>query len=254
MKKIKTLLICCILCFCSQASADPSIAGSAANGDATLLAAYEIPTDHRREFEANARAAAARATDASDDMWLMYEELAIEGDAVSIAYFTVHFPDNLNELTEPTSATYGLTATAGLYRVRAELTRQVPAWCSTTEVDATMLEYAFVDYLWLKPNALEAVGQILAERGKILRSVYGTGSDGNSATEGFVSMVAPFQVMLVLFSSKSSLTLATKQLRRDLKSHGLVNDWDSLEADLTSFVTKHSSRSGRFRPRLSANY
>ena len=205
------------------------MAGSVANGDVTLLASYKLPAELRSEFETNARAEAAHTIDERGNMWLVYEELPDESTATSISYFTIHFPHNLDELTEPASTIYGLVSAAGKYRVQAELTRQVADWCSTTSLDASKLQYAYVDYMWLKPNALDAVGRIFAQRGEILRSVYGTGSDGNSAAEGFVSMVAPFQVMLVLFSSDSNLTQAIKRLRRDLDKRGLVNDWDHLE-------------------------
>src|SRR5690606_38835247 len=118
----------------------------------------------------------------------------------------------------------------------------VPDWCSTTRLDARKLEYAYVEYLWLLPSSLDSAGKILARRGEILRSIYGTTSDGNVAAEGFVAMVAPFQVMYVLFSAEENLERATALLRKDLDAHGSLVEWDLLESDLDSLIVKRKWR------------
>ncbi|MDJ0938307.1 MAG: hypothetical protein QNJ00_00955 [Woeseiaceae bacterium] len=252
MKRVVVTLGLFLACLTGEVSANPVIAGSAANGDATLLASYEFPASLKDEFESASRSAAAYAVENGHGMWLMYEQASNIDSSNTIAYFTVHFPDNLDELTEPASTTSGLIAEFGKYRVRAELTRQVPDWCSTVSIDAEKLEYGYVEYLWLEPNSLDDVGLLLAERGEILRSVYGSESDGNLATEGFVSMVAPFQVMLVLFSSESSRAAAAKQLEKDLEAGGHSDDWDRMRNKLDAYVSKRETLSGRFRRELSA--
>lgn len=251
---------CCISCvFCvallpSMALCDPVIAGSSADGDATLLALYEFPADLRSSFESLSKAAAATTIEKEDGMWLMYERPSNREAQSTVSYFTVHFPDTIDELTEPQPTTYGVISQFGAHRVHSELTRQVPDWCSTVSIDPNKLEYAYVEYLWLKPDALEVVGQFLAAQGEILRSMYGTESDGNLATEGFVSMVAPFQVMLVLFSSESSPDGASGRLNADLQTHGFGDEWNRLQDEIDARVSKREYLSGRYRADLSADW
>ena len=225
---------------------------SIADGDVTFLSSYEVPLAEKEVFESQAMAAAKIVASQSKGMWLMYEELGETSTTHSARYFTVHFPDDLEQLTEPASDVYELVAKLGIYRVHAELTRQVPDWCSTTALDADRLPYAFVEYLWLKPKSLAEVDKILARRGEIMRRVYGTSSDGESAAEGFVAMVSPFQAMHVLFSVAESRVAALELLKTDLQRHELLEEWASLEGDLSRFVVERESRSGKFRRELSA--
>ena len=252
MRYTVATLTCFLACLSGELFAGPVIANATADGDATLLTSYEFPAGLKMDFEAMAESAATHTVDSGSGMWLMYEQPPNPDSANTVAYFTVHFPDNLDELTDPGSTTSRLVAEMGEYRVRAELTRQVPDWCSTVSIDAEKLEFGYVDYLWLEPNSLEAVGLLLAKRGEILRSLYGSESDGNLATEGFVSMVAPFQVMLVLFSSESSRQAALEQLAQDLEAKGLSDDWYRLQDELRQHISKRETLSGRFRRELSA--
>jgi hypothetical protein len=219
------------------------------DGDVTLLTSYELARDLSQEFEAAAKAAVKRSSELQRNIWLLYEEF--NRDTNKRRYFTVHFPHSIEELTEPNSATSELISAVGQYRDHVELTRQVPAWCSTTSLDANLLTFAYAEYLWLTPDSLESAGRLLAKRGEILRAVYGTTSEGNSAAEGFISMVAPAQLMLVLFSSESTRRGAVQLLELDLVNNGLLGEWRELNSKLESLVTKRSYRAGRYRPDLS---
>lgn len=242
------------MCLCLGAVAGPKVGVSDADGDLTLLTSYQVPAEKRSAFETEVRASAVRSIEQRGNIWLMYEEPAKDAHLMSSRYFTVHFPVSIDELTEPSSAIFEIVSTLGSFRVHAELTRQVPSWCSTVNLDASKLQYAYVEYLWLKPNALTNVGRLMDKRGEILRSVYGTTSDGNSAVEGFVAMVAPFQVMHVLFSSASSREQATRIFRHDIEAHGLLDDWDMFDNALENLLSKRQIRSGKFRPKLSVDY
>ena len=228
---------------------EPSIGDSLATGDLTLLTSYRLPADRRTAFESTAATVARNNVESNGKMWLLYEELTDAG--ADPRYFTVHFPHNLSELTEPNSTTYELVAAVGRYRDHADLTRQVPDWCSTVSMDPELLEYAFVEYLWLKPNSLDEAGRLLAQRGRLLRDVYGTTSDGNAAAEGFVSMVSAAHITLVLFSSEAERDAALGLLEADLEERGLLVEWRSVHTRLDALVARRSGRAGRFRPGLS---
>lgn len=250
---MRVMLISTLLLAVFDVSAYPTVGNVNADGDVTLLSTYEIPVERKEEFESAVRASATADNARHDAVWLTYEEFDDSSPSSSLRYFTVHFPDNVDQLTEPSSAVFEVVSRLGNYRIEAELTRQVPDWCSTTNLDAGKLQYAYAEYLWLLPGNLDNAGKILAKRGEILRSIYGTTSDGNAATEGFVAMVAPFQVMYVLFSAEDSFERATALLRRDLNAHGYLVEWDLLGRDLDSLIAKRKSRSGQYRPTLSAD-
>ena len=251
-RHVATGLIIPGLLIAGQVLADPVIAGSEADGDITFLTVYEVPSDLRSDFEKIAKSEAAQTIETSGRFWLMYEQLTPVDSDGSASYFTIHIPHTLTEITDPDYATGGLVAKAGQYRDHAELTRQVPDWCTTTALDASKLIYAHAEYYWLRADTLESVGRIFSARGEILRTLYGTGSDGNLAYEGFVTMVAPFQVMTVLFSSEASQADAEEQLKKDLEDRGLAGEWNRLSEELTSYVAKSNVRSGMYRPELSA--
>jgi len=250
---IRVLIVWGLSLALSNAIANPTVGEADADGDVTLLSSFAVSADQKDAFETEAMASARIAIARDSDMWLMYEELGEVENLSSARFFTVHFPHDIDELTEPSSATVELVSRLGRYRVHAELTRQVPDWCSTTSLDANKLQYAYGEYLWLRPFSLEIAGRVLARRGEILRSVYGTNSDGNAAMEGFVAMVAPFQVMQVLFSSEPDFEKATQLLRQDLKNGGFLEEWDSLGETLDSIVTNRQKRFGRYRPELSVD-
>lgn len=220
-----------------------------ADGDVTLLAVYQVPDKSRLEFEAAAKTAAKNGAEQRTNIWLLYEDLSKDGGYHR--YFTVHFPHSMDELTEPNPALTDLISAIGEYRTHAELTRQVPDWCSTTNIDANLLKYAYVDYLWLRSNSLENAARLFAKRGKILRGIYGITSEGNAAAEGFVSMVAPAQLMWVLFSSESTRSAAVHLLESDLKTNGLLSEWNDVNRQLESLVTKYGYRAGKYRSDLS---
>lgn len=223
------------------------VGDSIADGDVTLLSSYKVPLEDIDSFET----AASTAVKTGDGIWLMYEEHEHKDDSGTVRFFTVHFPDNIDQLTEPASVVSDLVSRIGHYRVHTELTRQVADWCSTTALDPDKLAYAYVEYLWLRPGTLTEASELLAQRGDILRAAYGTTSDGNAAAEGFVAMSSPFQVMRVLFSNEGSRGDATKVVRSDLEAKGLLTEWDQLQQKLDAIAVRKEFRSGRYRPRLS---
>ena len=83
--------------------------------------------------------------------------------------------------------------------------------------------------------------------------MYGTGSDGTSAFEGFIAMVAPFSVMFVHFSNSSSEADAEAILKRDLDSHGLLVEWEALESELAHITSRVDRRTGLNTPELSVD-
>lgn len=243
------VLIYLLLSFTSASNAEEAIiAGSAANGDVTLLTSFEVAADSKQAFETQAKAAAQRSIEKNSDAYILYDEFTDSKDTAR--YFTVHFPHDLDELTEPNSANFEVIASLGAHRVHSELTRQVPDWCSTIAMDPYLLEYAFVEYLWLEPGSLDRAGALLAQRGQLLRDVYGTSSAGNAATEGFIAMVAAPQIMLVLFSSESDRQDAHRLLEADIEEYDRLAEWRSIHEQLETLVTERRYRSGLFRPDL----
>lgn len=250
ISKPTTLLGLLVFLFSAQGSADVAAVGdSRADGDATLLASYEVPAAARETFEAAAKAAADRASSSSPGTWLLYEE-PLEKVSVS-RFFTVHFPDDLDELTEPKAAPWHLINRMGQYRVDAELWRQVPDWCSTTRMDPDLHKYAYVEYLWLSPDSLAAASRLLAARGLLLREIYGTSASGNAAAEGFVAMVAPASVMFVLFSPRSDREAAQSLVEQDLAAADKLSAWKALHSQLDALVVRRAYRDGTYRADLS---
>lgn len=236
------------------AAADPQIGSSRANGDPTFLSAYEIPAERLSDFQQAVKKQVARAVVDEADIWLTYEELRQSSSGDSTRFFVVHFPTTIAGLTEPNAYTPGLIDEFGRYRVQTELSRQVPDWCSTLSIYSDKLPYAYLEYLWLRPGSLDAAGRLLARRGEILRELYGTGSNGALASESFVAMVAPFQIMNVFFSSKDTLAKSQMILARDLVSKGLAEEWAQLHEQLGQMTSRRESRAGRYLPDLSVDY
>lgn len=250
-KTISIMLTAVFYLASASASEEAVIAGSKAIGDITFLTAFSTPAGERGHFEDAAKLSVQQSLARNANVWLLYDDLS--SDSETARYFSIHFPHDVNELTEPNAANYDLISNLGHYRHHAELTRQVADWCSTTSVDPYKLAYAYVDYLWLKPGKLEAAGELLARRGALLREIYGAGSDGNAAAEGFVSMVAPGQLMLVLFSSMKQKKIALEVLETDIENAGRHQEWRRIDGQLEELIDKKSYRNGKFRADLSAD-
>lgn len=248
--KPTTPLAVLVFLLTAQGSADATAVGdSRADGDATLLTSYEVPHAARGAFVDAAKTAVSRASTRSAGSWLLYEETRAD---VSVSrFFTVHFPDDLDELTEPNAAPWQLINRMGQYRLDAELWRQVPDWCSTTRMDPNVHKYAHVEYLWLSPDSLTAASRLLAARGALLREIYGTSASGNAAAEGFVAMVAPASVMFVLFSARPDREAARSLVEQDLAAAELMSTWETLHSQLDALVVRRAYRNGTYRADLS---
>ena len=244
MTKLVCHSLCLLAIFLSQLASAENI-----QTGVTQLTVYEVPEAETPNWLSFAKSAAQKARKDRGLMYLFHKQP--DSDDGVDRYFIVEFPDDIHLLTEPNTASYPLVSQFGHFRTHTELTRQVIPWCSTTNINSNKLPNAHTRYFWLKPNSLGAIDQVLRTRADIVKQAYGSGSDGVSAFEGFMPMAAPFTVMIVHFSSETTLDAAQKALLKDLEAKGLLEPWLETEVELSKLVIRESGRSGKFIADLS---
>ena len=215
----------------------------------TKLTVYSIPKTQSKKFLSFAESTAHQLNKANSNMYLFHEQHTSTNS--HNAYFVVEFPDTIEQMTEPNTASYPFVSKFGEYRSHIELSRQKASWCSTLSIEPNKLKYAHAQYLWLKSDALQEVDFILQKRADLIKRIYGSGSDGVSAFEGFMPMSAPFGVMLVHFSNEVSIDAANHALKKDLNKRHELAAWLELEIQLRDLIVREDSRTGTFISNLS---